>query len=76
MHCILLLEGLNFLITEIPFEVFTYSETNPMCFEETPEDPFPYMVMILQWCFKAQWRIETRSVEPDHGFLTSLVYYL
>jgi len=32
------------LITEIPFEVFTYSETDPMCFEETPEDPFPYMV--------------------------------
>lgn len=40
----LILEGLNFLITEIPFEVFTYSETDPMCFEETPEDPFPYMV--------------------------------
>lgn len=36
--------GLNFLITEIPFEVFTYSETNPMCFEETPADKFPYMV--------------------------------
>jgi hypothetical protein len=42
----LILVGLNFLITEIPFEVFTYSETDPMCFEETPEDPFPYMVRI------------------------------
>ncbi|CAO3573224.1 unnamed protein product [Mortierella alpina] len=42
MEC--LITGLNFLITEIPFEVFTYSEANPMCFEETPSDPFPYMV--------------------------------
>lgn len=39
--------GLNFLITEIPFEVFTYSETDPMCFEETPADKFPYMVRCL-----------------------------
>ncbi|KAF9538649.1 hypothetical protein EC957_006386 [Mortierella hygrophila] len=43
MEC--LITGLNFLITEIPFEVFTYSETDPMCFEETPEDPFPYMLV-------------------------------
>ncbi|KAF9580633.1 hypothetical protein BGW38_002646 [Lunasporangiospora selenospora] len=41
MEC--LITGLNFLITEIPFEVFTYSEANPMCFEETPANPFPYM---------------------------------
>ncbi|KAF9951991.1 hypothetical protein BGZ72_006592 [Mortierella alpina] len=43
MEC--LITGLNFLITEIPFEVFTYSEANPMCFEETPADPFPYMLV-------------------------------
>lgn len=36
--------GLNFFITEIPYEVFTYSESDPMAFEETPKDLYPYMV--------------------------------
>ncbi|CAG8442127.1 6555_t:CDS:10 [Acaulospora colombiana] len=33
MEC--LITGLNFLIAEIPYEVFTYSENDPMCFEDT-----------------------------------------
>ncbi|CAJ0648170.1 13867_t:CDS:10 [Entrophospora sp. SA101] len=32
------------LIDEIPYEVFTYSEQNPMCFEGTPSNMFPYML--------------------------------
>jgi type II pantothenate kinase len=36
--------GLNFFITEIPYEVFTYSEVNPMQFEERTQDLYPYMV--------------------------------
>jgi len=40
--------GLNFLIAEIPYEVFTYSESDPMCFEYSPSAPpnmFPYMLV-------------------------------
>nr|CAG8445916.1 2859_t:CDS:10 [Entrophospora candida] len=33
------------LINEIPYEVFTYSEQNPMCFEGTPSNMFPYMIV-------------------------------
>jgi pantothenate kinase len=40
--------GLNFFITEIPYEVFTYSETNPMQFEQRPQDLYPYMVCRLR----------------------------
>jgi type II pantothenate kinase len=40
--------GLNFFITEIPYEVFTYSETNPMQFEERTQDLYPYMVCNLK----------------------------
>lgn len=38
--------GLNFFITEIPYEVFTYNEqeTDPMRFEEKTRDIYPYMV--------------------------------
>ncbi|CAH1755830.1 1235_t:CDS:10 [Entrophospora sp. SA101] len=43
MEC--LIDGLNFLISEIPYEVFTYSEQNPMCFEGTPSNMFPYMIV-------------------------------
>jgi pantothenate kinase len=40
--------GLNFFITEIPFEVFTYNEqeTDPMRFEEKTKDIYPYMVFV------------------------------
>ncbi|GBC02343.1 hypothetical protein RclHR1_04580011 [Rhizophagus clarus] len=45
MEC--LITGLNFLISEIPYEVFTYSEHDPMCFEDTPNpaNMFPYMLV-------------------------------
>ncbi|KAF0444850.1 pantothenate kinase [Gigaspora margarita] len=46
MEC--LITGLNFLIAEIPYEVFTYSESDPMCFEYSPSAPpnmFPYMLV-------------------------------
>lgn len=49
----LLLLGLNFFITEIPYEVFTYNEldVNPIHFEEKSKDVYPYMVkFILQDC--------------------------
>lgn len=44
----LLCVGLNFFITEIPYEVFTYSEINPMQFEERTQDLYPYMVTYLR----------------------------
>ncbi|OZJ03235.1 hypothetical protein BZG36_03434 [Bifiguratus adelaidae] len=43
MDC--LVTGLNFYISEIPYEVFTYSESDPMMFEETPTDIYPYMLV-------------------------------
>ncbi|KAJ1984765.1 hypothetical protein H4R34_000453 [Dimargaris verticillata] len=43
MSC--LVAGLNFFITKIPDEVFTYSHEAPMCFQKTPKDQFPYMLV-------------------------------
>ncbi|RUS27179.1 fumble-domain-containing protein, partial [Jimgerdemannia flammicorona] len=43
MNC--LITGLNFFITEIPYEVFTYTQTDPMGFEETPKNIYPYMLV-------------------------------
>ncbi|CEP10507.1 hypothetical protein [Parasitella parasitica] len=45
MDC--LINGLNFFITEIPYEVFTYNEqeTDPMRFEEKTRDVYPYMLV-------------------------------
>ncbi|ODQ50579.1 fumble [Saitoella complicata NRRL Y-17804] len=43
MEC--LISGLDFFITEIPDEVFTYSEENPMAFEEPREDIYPYLLV-------------------------------
>ncbi|KAI8641254.1 pantothenate kinase [Parasitella parasitica] len=45
MDC--LINGLNFFITEIPYEVFTYNEqeTDPMSFEEKTRDIYPYMLV-------------------------------
>lgn len=37
--------GLNFFITEIPYEVFTYTEQEPMRFEEKTRDIYPYMLV-------------------------------
>jgi type II pantothenate kinase len=37
--------GLDFFITEIPREVFTYSETDPMHFEEPRSDIYPYLLV-------------------------------
>lgn len=39
--------GLDFFISEIPYEVFTYSEQNPMRFEERAQALYPYMVYIF-----------------------------
>ena len=37
--------GLDFFITEIPCEVFTYSETDPMHFAEARPDIYPYLLV-------------------------------
>lgn len=37
--------GLDFFITEIPCEVFTYSETEPMHFAEPRADVYPYLLV-------------------------------
>jgi type II pantothenate kinase len=37
--------GLDFFITEIPREVFTYSETDPMHFDEPRADIYPYLLV-------------------------------
>lgn len=43
MACLII--GLDFFITEIPREVFTYSETEPMRFVEPEENIYPYMLV-------------------------------
>ncbi|KAI9270673.1 pantothenate kinase [Phascolomyces articulosus] len=46
MEC--LITGLNFFITEIPYEVFTYNEQvdkNPMQFEQMTQAIYPYMLV-------------------------------
>lgn len=42
--------GLNFFITEIPYEVFTYNEHDPepMKFEKKANDLYPYMVRMYR----------------------------
>jgi type II pantothenate kinase len=41
-----LITGLNFLVQEIPYEVYTFSETNPMRFVKPPTaQVFPYMLV-------------------------------
>ncbi|KAF8534219.1 fumble-domain-containing protein [Trichophaea hybrida] len=43
MECLIV--GLDFFITEIPYEVFTYSEDDPMHFEEARVDIYPYLLV-------------------------------
>lgn len=43
MECLII--GLDFFITEIPREVFTYSEVDPMHFAEPEENIYPYMLV-------------------------------
>ncbi|KAI1077488.1 fumble-domain-containing protein [Whalleya microplaca] len=43
MECLII--GLDFFITEIPREVFTYSETDPMHFASPKADLYPYMLV-------------------------------
>ncbi|KAF9889872.1 hypothetical protein FE257_006962 [Aspergillus nanangensis] len=43
MEC--LITGLDFFITEIPNEVFTYSEIEPMQFAEARPDVYPYLLV-------------------------------
>ncbi|KAI5867427.1 fumble-domain-containing protein [Durotheca rogersii] len=43
MECLII--GLDFFITEIPREVFTYSETDPMHFATPRADIYPYMLV-------------------------------
>ncbi|ETI27558.1 pantothenate kinase [Cladophialophora carrionii CBS 160.54] len=44
MEC-LIIAGLDFFITEIPREVFTYSEEEPMQFAEARADIYPYLLV-------------------------------
>ena len=43
MECLIM--GLDFFITEIPGEVFTYSDTDPMQFEYPRADIYPYLLV-------------------------------
>ncbi|KAF4632509.1 hypothetical protein G7Y89_g5626 [Cudoniella acicularis] len=43
MECLII--GLDFFITEIPREVFTYSEEEPMQFTEVHADIYPYLLV-------------------------------
>ncbi|TAQ85498.1 hypothetical protein B7494_g6188 [Chlorociboria aeruginascens] len=43
MECLII--GLDFFITEIPREVFTYSEMDPMHFAEPRSDIYPYLLV-------------------------------
>jgi type II pantothenate kinase len=43
MECLIV--GLDFFITEIPREVFTYSETDPMHFAMPSDDIYPYLLV-------------------------------
>ncbi len=43
MECLII--GLDFFITEIPREVFTYSEEEPMHFPEPRADIYPYLLV-------------------------------
>ncbi|KAH8426587.1 pantothenate kinase [Aspergillus melleus] len=43
MEC--LITGLDFFITEIPNEIFTYSEIDPMQFAEARPDVYPYLLV-------------------------------
>jgi type II pantothenate kinase len=43
MECLII--GLDFFITEIPNEVFTYSEEEPMQFAEARADVYPYLLV-------------------------------
>ncbi|KAL8693298.1 MAG: hypothetical protein Q9218_001858 [Villophora microphyllina] len=43
MDCLII--GLDFFITEIPREVFTYNDADPMHFEEARTDIYPYLLV-------------------------------
>ena len=43
MECLII--GLDFFITEIPREVFTYSETDPIQFEKLRTEIYPYLLV-------------------------------
>ena len=43
MECLIM--GLDFFISEIPQEVFTYSEVDPMPFQEPGSDIYPYLLV-------------------------------
>lgn len=43
MECLII--GLDFFITEIPNEVFTYSDAQPMQFAEARPDVYPYLLV-------------------------------
>jgi type II pantothenate kinase len=43
MECLIV--GLDFFITEIPEEVFTYTEEDPMNFTEARSDIYPYLLV-------------------------------
>ena len=43
------ISGLNFMVRQISYEVFTYDERRPepLQYEDTPRELFPYMVGYL-----------------------------
>ncbi|KAF7725379.1 hypothetical protein EC973_009646 [Apophysomyces ossiformis] len=64
MEC--LITGLNFFITEIPYEVFTYNEqvADPMRFEEKTKDIYPYMLVNIGSGVRGK-EIELWVTHPD-----------
>ena len=45
LYVLTLSSGLDFFITEIPCEVFSYSETDPMQFAQPHADVYPYLLV-------------------------------
>jgi pantothenate kinase len=43
MEC--LIKGLGFLVSQVPFEAFQYSEKLNMCFDDSLIEPFPCMLV-------------------------------
>lgn len=68
MEC--LIAGLDFFITEIPGEVFTHSEQDPMHFLELRQDIYPYLVSqslirTKEACQYRLWGVHHKSRRPS-----------
>ncbi|OAQ95635.1 hypothetical protein LLEC1_08181, partial [Akanthomyces lecanii] len=65
MECLII--GLDFFITEIPREVFTYSETDPMHFVGPREAIYPYLLVNIGSGVSMLKVTGPRTFERDYG---------